>query len=350
MSALTSLLTHARHVGATDLWLATGRPTLLRRHGVTLPMTPATDHDAALAALLEDATGDRLGDTDQVTFATDTPAGRVRAHVVRHTDGLAATVHLLPAEPPALDALALPSLVSALVTQASGLVLVAGPRGSGRTCTAAALLQQRTHARRGHALTLESPIEFVFAPESGPITARELGAHTPSLRDALQDVTRLDVDTLLVPEASDADALTRLLAIAESGALVILTVTAPDTVSALTRVLRAWPRHAQERVRARLASQLRVALALRLVTGLDGVTVHPACEVLVNHADASTALREGAFPTLATLLARADRSGSRTLDQALSALVARGLVSRDAALVHAQNPGAFVALAPPEAA
>lgn len=350
MGALSHLLMHAERVGATDLWLATGRATVLRRHGVTLSETPAPDHDAALAELLEDAAGDRLGDADQVTFATDTAQGRVRVQVVRHADGLAATVHRLPAEPPALDTFALPGTATALLTQASGLVLVAGPRGSGRTSTAAALLRHRVAARHGHALTLESPIEFAFAPEVGPITSRELGTHTPSLMDALRDIARLDVDTLSVHAPDEADALTRLLAIAEAGALVILTVTASDTVSALERLLRAWPRSAQESARARLESQLRFALALRLAPGLDGTSMHPACEVLVNHADASHALRQGAFPNLANLLAAPGRSGSRSLDRSLSTLVAARLVSRDDALVLAQNPGAFVAHAPPEAA
>lgn len=350
MSALTHLLTHAERVGATDLWLATGRATVLRRHGMSLPVTPAPDHDAALAELLEDIAGDRLGDADQVTFATDTARGRVRVQVVRHADGLAATVHRLPTEPPALDVLALPGTATALLTQASGLVLVAGPRGSGRTSTAAALMRHRVAARHGHALTLESPIEFVFAPEVGPITSREIGTHTPGLREALQEVARLDVDTLLVAASDDADVLTRLLMCAESGALVILTVAANDTVSALERLLRAWPRHAQESVRARLAAQLRFALALRLVPGLDGTSMHPACEVLINHVDASHALRQGAWPNLANLLANPGRSGSRTLDQSLSTLVGARLVSRDDALVLAQNPGAFIAHAPPEAA
>ena len=350
MSALTELLAFARHHAATDVLLATGQPAVLRRHGLTLDVHPRADHDAALAELLDDPTGDRLQDAHATTFALDTPVARVRAHVARHTHGLTASLHLVPAAPPALTTFALPSTATALVTHASGLVLVAGPRGSGRSSTLASLLRHRMTTRRGHALTLEAPIEIRFGPADGPITQRELGGHTPSLAEALREATRHDVDTVLVADLSAAEPLAQALALAESGALVLGAVSAPDATSTLERLVSRAPARSQDACRARLAEQLRLVIAQRLVPGADGVSHHAACEVLVNTATVSAAIRSGTFGTLASALAAGGRAGSRTLDAALADLVSRGLVSRDEALVHAMNPGAFAALAPPEAA
>lgn len=350
MSALTALLDLARSHGATDVLLTTGRPTVLRRHGVTLAVSPRPDHDAALAELLEDPTGDRLTEASHAMFALETAAGRVRAHIARHANGLAASLRLIAAEPPALATLALPNTVTALVTHASGLVLVTGPRGSGRSSTLASLLRHRVRVRRGHALTIEHPIEYRFEADRGAVTQREVGAHTPGVVEALREATRLDADTVLVADLSDAEVLVHALALAESGALVLGTVTAHDTPQALERLAASWPNDTRDLTRARLAEQLRFVLAQRLVPGRDGASHHLACEVLVNTAAVRTLLHAGTFESLATALAAGSRAGSRPFDTALATLVARGQVSRDEALHHAMNPGAFAALAPPEAA
>lgn len=350
MLALTVLLDEARRHDATDLLLASGRAIVSRRHGLTLAATPTCDGDAVLTELVEahpDATGPEHAASP---FVLETAAGRVRVHLMRHASGLAASLHLVPDAPPSLAGLALPRTVTDLIAHASGLVVVAGPRGSGRSSTLAALLQHRVATRRGHALTIESPIEFRVPATHGAITQRELGTHTPSVAAALSEATRLDVDTLLVADLAGPDTLLHALAAAEAGALVLGAVAASDTASGLEQLVLAAGPGSPDAVRARLAEQLRCALATRLVHGRDRVTMHVACEVLVNTPEVNAVLRQGPFTALAPLLAVGGRAGSRSLDAALTTWVGRGLVDHDEALAHAMNPLEIPPIAPPEAA
>ena len=347
MRALEHLLADAVRHGATDVRLVTGHAARLLRHTVTLSPPEVHDSDPPLAELAALAADELV---HAHVLAVETAAGRARVQLMRHAGGLAATLRPIPATLPAFATLALPSVPSALIADASGLVLVAGARGSGRSTSLAMMLQHRLATRRGHALTIEHPLEHVIATNAGHVTQRAIGPHTPSLHAALDEARMQDVDTLLLADLPDADVLLGALAAAESGALVLAAVPGPDATRALDGVLRLVPARRLEFARARLAEQLRVVVAQHLVRGAASLDVHLASEVLVNTATVAGHVRQGRLEAMPAVIAAGGRAGHRALDHALLDLVARDRVTRDEALHHAVNPSAFAALAPPEAA
>ncbi|MFM8558616.1 MAG: ATPase, T2SS/T4P/T4SS family, partial [bacterium] len=271
--------------------------------------------------------------------------GRFRVTVVRHAAGVAATLRPLPAEPPTLAALSLPALVPAVLALDSGLVVVTGPHGSGRSTTLAALVRHLNQTRRGRIVTIEDPIEPRHVPLQCAMGQREVGTHAPSLEDAVRDAMRADADVVLLADLHEPAAAAAASSSAAAGTLVLGALDAPDATHAVDRLVSAHAPARRDAARARLASHLRMVVTQRLVRHADGSGRRLVADAALAPPTTSTVgagTRGLALATPATTLA--------SLDAALLELVRTGAIHRAEAFRHALDPGALAARATSEAA
>ena len=269
-SMLSRVLKSAVQRGASDVHAKAGDVFRARVDGKLVPLTrqrltPAQTR--ALAATfaglaLDDPKLDQLRDFDCSWGAQG--IGRFRVNVLRQRSSFMVVLRVIPFSVPTPESLNLPEVVTRFAEVGAGLILVAGPGGSGRTSTAAAMVHHINRSTARHVITLEEPIEFLHRDLTGSITQREIGTDTSDLESGIQAALRQDPDVLMIDELHDPRAIDRTLRAAESGRLVIAVMTAPDMVSAIREVIGALPPGEREAGQRRLAGVLYGAMAQRL--------------------------------------------------------------------------------------
>ena len=247
---------------------------------------------------------------------------------------------------PAIDALGLPPATERLAEAASGLVLVTGLAGSGRTSTLAAMVDHVNQSRAAHIVTVEQPVEVIHPDKRSVVDQREVGIDTASFEAALAAVAHQDPDVVVVGAMPDAATALAALEIADAGRLVIAVSQAVGAVDAVTRLIDRFAPAQRSPARALVARTLRGVLCQRLLPRAGGRGRVPAVEVLVANGPVAGAVAdsEGA-PRLEAIIADGEMWGMQTFDQSLGGLYRRGLVARDDALKHATyEPGLAVML------
>lgn len=263
---------------------------------------------------------------------------RWRVSAFHARGSLALTARRMPVRIPRLEDLGLPSAVVDLANAAHGLVLFVGPAGSGKTTSAAALVDRVNGSRRGQILTLEHPVEYVHTPMSCSVIQREVGVDVPTVAQGLRAALNQSPDTILIGELDDALDMQAALAAADSGHLVIATMTATSVSAAIHRILSSSAPQEQERVRTQLASALRAVIGQILLPTPDG-RVQLVPEVLLTSEATRTLLRDGRTHELGALLENQVRSGMTSRERSLAAYVAAGRVAETVAMHAADHPG-----------
>jgi twitching motility protein PilT len=328
--------------GVSDLILSVGKEALVKREGqVTTLGGPPVTHEDLLALLGRCANGqaraalDRDGSADFALEHGPTPT-RFRVNVFRQLDGLAAVLRPIWDRLPSLESLNLPTALLRTVAAPHGLVLMAGATGSGKSTTLAALVEHLAQTRACHIVTLEDPIEYVFARRAAIVHQREVGTHVPDFATGLRAALRESPDVLLVGEMRDPETIALALTAAETGHLVLSTLHAGTASGAIERIVNALPEAQRATVRTQLASALRFVLTQQLLPAIGGGRV-PAVEVLaVNHAVAAQ-IRDGRTQLLNTQIELGSDDGMVTMDQALLELVRTGRIARQTALAAGIN-------------
>ncbi|MDH5804344.1 MAG: PilT/PilU family type 4a pilus ATPase [Gemmatimonadota bacterium] len=260
--------------------------------------------------------------------------GRFRVNILRQRSSFMIVLRAIPFDVPTIDKLELPEVVKTIAEHERGLVLLAGAAGSGRSSTAAAILQHINSSSARHVVTLENPIEFIHRDIQSTMTQREVGVDTDTMAAGARATLRQDADVVYFSELSDADVADAALAAAETGSLVVTSVQAHNTSSAISRFAAMFPAHERELVRARLAENIRAVLCQRLLARTGGEGRVPAVEVLLGIPQISDALRQrnraGEIEHLMDL--HGFGTGMQTMKAAVSGLVTKGVVASDSAL------------------
>lgn len=346
MAVIDPILDELVKRGGTDLHLAVNQPPLGRVRGEIAPLreqpTTAKELEEMLLELVTPAQRQRLAaDLDLDLSIQFRDVARFRAsYYVKHS-GIAASFRLVPARVPSLAELGLPEVLWRLADRKSGLVLVAGPVGSGRTTTTAALVDHVNKTRPAHVLTLENPIEFVHEPLRAQITQREIGTHSPTLASALRSAPRENPDVLVVSDLPGPEEVESILRLASDGILVVTTVPAGSVASALERVLLGVAPERQHRMQGLLADCLVGVVVQHLVPAADGQTRAAAHEVLVTNAAITQIIRDGKFGRIREALIAGAPQGMQTLDFALERLLEAHKITPEAALDRAVDKETF---------
>jgi twitching motility protein PilT len=353
---LLAILAGARARNASDLHLAGDRPPMERSVRGLEPMGAAlapAEVERLLASLLSPAQKAQLDARGYVDAALDVEgAGRLRANVSRFRGGVKGAFRLVAAAPPRLDALGLPRELSRVASYHQGLVVIAGPNGHGKTTTLAALVDLVNARKAHHIITIEDPVEIIHPRKRSLISQREVGHHTRSFASALRASLREDPDVIVIGELRDRETVEIALTAAETGHLVMATMSTPSAAKTLDRLIDMFPPDDQQQVRTSLAAALRFVVAQRLLPGADGASAVAAAELLTGVLPLAALIRDNKLFQVASLQQRGRSFGMIRLDDSLLELVRAGRLSEDVALRAAESRkdlAAALRLPPPPA-
>lgn len=316
---------------ASDILISPGSPPVFRIQGTMLPQSAgvmtAEVVDRVLEGLLSATRLAAFRASGDYDFAFTRGGRRFRGSAFSRGGVPGLVLRLLPSRIPTPDELGLPKVLSELVLGPSGLILLTGAAGQGKTTSQAALIRHVNEHQTRHIVTLEDPIEYLHEPIRSVIDQREIGLDTKDFVTGLRHVLRHTPDVILLGEMRDLETTRAALSIAETGHLVLSTVHAHDAVQALVRIIDAFPEDARSAVRTQLSLTVSAIVNQRLIKDVNGKLVL-ACEVLVNCPAVAAQIREGNFEQIYSTMEVEQRIGMQTLNHSLEGLVKSGRVNQ----------------------
>jgi twitching motility protein PilT len=332
----------ARAERASDIHLASGSPPAIRVNGELRFVQGAPLGDGELRDIASILGGAnvlaRVVEGEDLSIMWTEARTRTRAHLFQTRDGLAISIRLLHEEIPTLEALHLPAVVKSLVDRPRGLVLVAGPTGSGKSTSLAALIDTINATRRKHIITIEDPIEYRHASKLSLVAQREVGRDTSSFASAVLGALRADPDVIMLGEMRDAETMRAALTASETGHLVFATLHTGDASQTIDRIIDAFPSNEQSQIRIQLAQVLVAVLCQRLVVRANGCGRRVAAEILVATDAVRNLIREGRTHQLRNIMLTGRQSGMQTLEHHLAELVAQREIDRSTAAATSDRP------------
>jgi twitching motility protein PilT len=310
----------------SDLHFIAGDPPRIRVYGDLMPLRPdklAADYvKTALYEIMPKTAVDRFEKKEGADFAyTLEGKGRFRVNIMRQLNGMGGVFRAIPSKALTLDELKLPDAVRQLCRANSGLILVTGKTGSGKSTTLAAMIDDINQRVKGHILTVEDPIEFVHERKSCLISQREIGVHSPSFAAAVLSALREDPDVVLVGELRDLETMSIAVTAAEMGILVMGTLHTNGASATVDRMVNVFPSDKQSHVRTMLSTSLRGVLSQQLLQRSDKQGRVAALEIMVNVPAAANLIRQGKLDQLENVMQAGGQYGMRTMDSAIQQLL-----------------------------
>ena len=303
MAVIDQYFQHLVATGGSDLHLSEGQPPKMRAHGAISPLADGILENATLDYMLreicDEGAYERFLQKGDLDFAYEMDVqSRFRCNYFKQNNGLGAVFRLIPTKIKTIDDLGVPKTIESFGDMRSGLVLVTGPTGSGKSTTLAAIIDyiNRTYAR--HIITVEEPIEFVHNNKKSTISQREVPIHCPSFADGLRASLREDADIVLVGEMRDLETISLALTAAETGLLVFGTLHTNNARKTVDRLVDVFPSDQQSQVRTMLAGSLRGVVAQLLLKRDDQEGRVAVNEILVSTPAVTSVIREGATQKL----------------------------------------------------
>jgi twitching motility protein PilT len=228
-----------------------------------------------------------------------------------------------------------------LANRRGGLILIAGPSGSGKTTTLAAMIDLISKERRCVIVSIEDPIEYIYKSNKSVIKQREVGADTLSFSSALKHVLRQDPNVILVGEMRDLDSISMVISAAETGHLILSTLSTPDAVECINRIIDVYPEDQQNQTRSQLAGCLEGIVVQALLPRMGQETRVVATEVLVATPAIKNLIRTGQMSQLIGYIEAGSQFGMQTMDESILELFQKGLITQETAIAFAKNPQKF---------
>jgi len=327
---------------ASDVYLSANTPILIKINGQLLQLSdqPLTHLQPRqlLSELLTPTQLEELDETGELNLGIGlSKVGSFRLSAFRQRGSIAAVFRCIPTDIPSLDTLGLPPVLSNLVLEKRGLILMVGATGTGKSTTLAAMLEQRNQQLAGHILTIEDPIEFLFTNKKSVVNQREVGRDTQSLQVGLRNALRQAPDCILIGEIRDRDTMTSAISYALSGHLVLSTLHANNSYHALGRILSFYSPEARPALLADLGAGLKSIVSQRLVRATAGGRI-PAIEVMLNTKLISELIEQGDFSGVKEAMEKSLAEGSQTFELDLARLITEGKITRDEGLAFADSP------------
>ena len=338
----------------SDLHLSEGQPPKIRVHGgispiPDQPILSGQDFSDLLAEICDPKAFAKYLETGDLDFAyAMDEASRFRCNYLKQKNGLAAVFRLIPTEIMQLEALGVPEVVKEFGHMRSGLVLVTGPTGSGKSTTLAALLDYINSNFNRHIITVEEPIEFVHRNKKSILTQREVPIQTPSFADGLRAALREDADIVLVGEMRDLETISLALTAAETGLLVFGTLHTNNARKTVDRIIDVFPADQQSQVRTMLAASLRGVLAqllCRRCVKPGRTAVH---EIMFATPAVAAIIREGATQKLNDVITGGKGEGMQFMDESIWQKLREGIISPQEAYMKAIDKNRFKKFLPAE--
>ena len=347
MTRVVDLLQYLLEERGSDLLVKVGSPPAIRRNGrlerSTLePLTPV-DIEGLAAELLTPVKAAEFQQTGETDLAHSVPGlGRFRVNVYRQRGSVSLAIRRVVPGAPAIADLGVPPVVANLASQRDGLIVISGPAASGKTTTAAAMIDHINASQSRHIVTIEDPIEVLHADRAAIVSQREVGADTADVVDALRRVARQDADVIFISELTDPEAIAQAMAVAAAGRLVLGIMNTLSVIDTISWIVDRQQPHAQDHTRHLLARVLRGIICQRLIDRADGRGRVAAMESLTATPKVRDALSSGADPAIIErLMSEGEYHGMATFDQAIFNLFSDDFISLDEALQQVAHPEDF---------
>lgn len=340
-------------LGGSDLHLSQGQPPKIRVHGSIKPIDGTILTDTYLETMMreicEPRGWERYREKGDLDFAYEMDAEhRFRCNYFQQQNGYGCVFRIIPTKIASLEQLGIPGIVREFGHLRSGLVLVTGPTGSGKSTTLAALLDYININFRRHIVTVEEPIEFVHRNKKSIITQREVPIHTPTFADGLRAALREDADIVLVGEMRDLETISLALTAAETGLLVFGTLHTNNARKTVDRIIDVFPADQQSQIRTMLAASLKGVVAQLLLKTANGKGRVAVNEVMVSTPAVGSIIREGATQKLYDVIIGGKAQGMQFMDDSIWGKLRDGFVTPMEAYMKAIDKSRFKGFLPPE--
>jgi len=345
---LDDLLRLTAEQGASDLHLSVGLPPMIRVDGRLVPteyasLTPR-DTQRLIYDILNNDQIQWFEKTRELDFSYGVKdVGRFRVNVYRQRGSIGAAMRAIPSQVPSMEELGLPLILRDLASKNSGLILVTGPTGSGKSTTIATMIDHINNERNCHIMTIEDPIEYLHHHKKSMVNQRELNSDTDSFENALRAVLREDPDVILIGEMRDLETIASALTLAETGHLVFGTLHTRNAPQTIDRVVDVFPAHQQDQIKVQLSNTLEAVIAQQLIPKLGGGRF-AAVEIMIATPAIRNLIREGKTHQIYSTMETGGQQGMRVMDKILADAYKQGLISYEDALCRAVDPDNFARL------
>lgn len=330
--------------GSSDLHITVGAPPGLRVNGeivrVKIPPLTAVDSKKLVYQVLSEEQKNDFEKHLELDFSFGIKGlARFRANVFYSKGGVAGVFRQIPSIIPDYKTIGLPRVMLDLVEVSSGIILVTGPTGSGKSTTLAALLDYLNEKEAGHIVTLEDPVEFVHPHKGCIVNQREIGSDSLNFSNAMKSLLRQDPDIVLIGEMRDAETIEAALTIAETGHLVFGTLHTNNCVQTINRIINVFPAHQQIQIRTLLSFVIQGIVSQQLLAKSFEPGRVAAHEILVPTSGIRNLIREDkAHQIYSQMQVGQEKSGMMTMNQSLIKLVERGLITAERAMEYTSMP------------
>lgn len=332
MKAIKSYFEETISRGASDLHLVAGEKPILRLEGELVELEdkalPVRELEAGIMSILNVEQKKHFADELELDFGFEHSGVRFRVNLHQQEGGIGLAARLVPKEIPSPQDLRFEPALLNFTNLLDGLVLVVGPTGHGKSTTLASMIEEINKNRKAHIITIEDPIEFLFADKKSLIEQREIGTDTKSFANALKHVLRQDPNVILVGEMRDPETISTVLTAAETGHLVFSTLHTSSAAEAVERIVDVFDGPKQKQILIQLSSVLRGVVAQQLVPAKDGKRV-AAREILINTPAVSNLIRENNIAQIQSAMQTGVKDGMVTMDNCIKQLVKEGIIDEE---------------------
>lgn len=337
---LTALLAQARQQKASDVHVFADQPIRIRRNGELTPqgqLVRAAKVESMLRSVLSEGQEDDLIRQGYADLSLELPkVGRLRVNIGKQSTGFKGCFRLVADTVPTLESLGLPKDLENVANYHQGLAVISGPNGAGKTSTMAAIVDLVNARSPHHIITVEDPVEIIHPVKKALMSQREVGAHTRSFARALKAALREDPDVIVIGELRDRETVEIALSAAETGHLVIATMSTRSAAKTIDRLIDLFPPDLQSQVRATLAGALKIIVSQRLLPGTKGEMV-AAAELITGSVPLWNLIRDNKLFQLPSLQQRGRSLGMIKFDTSLEELVRAGRITEEVAKKNAEN-------------
>lgn len=335
---INQILEEARNRKCSDVHLSENSSIRFRKNGELIVFDyPVNEIRDLIVSMLNDNQKEQLSLGKDVDFTYESLGKRHRVNVYKEQNNLCAAIRIINDEILGFNELNLPPVLRSFTTEQRGLVLVSGPTGSGKSTTLAAIIDEINKTRNCHILTIEDPIEYVYAKEKALIHQREIERDVEGFDVALRSAMREDPDVILVGEMRDYETIAAVITLAETGHLVFSTLHTVGAAKTIDRIIDVFPKERQGQVRTQLSGVLHAVVSQQLILNKDETKREAAFEIMIANDAIKNLIRENKCHQINSIIQTSAHLGMLSLNESLSQLVKTNRITKENAYIYSNQ-------------